>query len=85
MTMDFQDWLKAHYVKSGFISSTDELRAAWDAAVAAEREPANLIFNALLVAAWDAPGNRTAGEMRSAAVTLFGESAVNAALARMKA
>lgn len=55
------------------------------AAVAAEREPANVVLRALLLAAWDAPGTRTAGEMRAAAVTLFGAAAVDAAMARIRA
>lgn len=34
--LEFKDWVKAYYVKAGFISSTDELRAAWDAAANAQ-------------------------------------------------
>ena len=52
---------------------------------AALRDPGNVVYRALIQAAWDAPGNRMAGEMRAAAVMLFGEDAVTAALARMKA
>lgn len=36
--MTFEEWQRAHYIKLGFISSIDELRMAWDAAVAAERD-----------------------------------------------
>lgn len=53
--------------------------------LAAEREPANVVLRALLLAAWDVPAARTAGEMRAAAVTLFGVAAVDAALARIRA
>jgi hypothetical protein len=35
--MTFEEWQKAHYIKCGFISSTTELRMAWDAAQAALR------------------------------------------------
>lgn len=63
----------------------EQMRAYAEQAVAAERDPANVVFRALLLAAWDAPGTRTAGEMRAAAVTLFGEAAVDAALERIRA
>lgn len=51
----------------------------------AEHEPDNVVFRALLLAAWDGDGTRTAGDMRAAAVMLFGSAAVEAALARIRA
>lgn len=57
-------------------------RQAWQAATAAEREPENVIRLALMHAAFDESRSTALkiGEMRAAAVTLFGEAAVDAAI-----
>lgn len=54
-------------------------------AVAAERKPANVIRMALIHAAFDVPSGLTVGELRTAAVSLFGADAVDAALRSLRA
>lgn len=85
MAVQADDFGRGTYLFSSVDVLERLLDSAQSTAVAAEREPANVVFRALLLAAWDAPGTRTAGEMRAAAVTLFGAEAVDAALARMRA
>lgn len=62
----------------------DLVREVAAAAVAAERDPANVIRLALLHAAFRARQGLTVGALREAAVTLFGQAAVDAAVASIR-
>ena len=65
--------------------STQEAWESWKAAKVAERTPENVIRLALMHAAFVAPDDTTQGQMRSAAVALFGADAVDAALRSLRA